>query len=80
MINHARKKYIQATISFLDLQNAFGEVHHHLLLKVLDYYHVPVELKSLIKDYYYDHAIFIGKDNYSTKLILARKVVYEVIV
>ena len=75
-----QRKNIQATITFLDLQNAFSEFHHHLLLKVLDYYHVPVELKSLIKDYYYDHAIFIGKDNYSTKLIFARKVVYEVTV
>ena len=64
IINHARKKQRQAIITLLDLQNAFGEVDHRLLLKVLDYHHVPVELKSLIKDYYHSYALSIGTGNY----------------
>ena len=32
-----------------------------------------VGLKSLIKDYYHNYAIFIGSGNYSTEPILARK-------
>ena len=55
------------------MQNAFGEINHHLLLKVLDYHHVPVELKSLIKDYYHNYAIYFGTDNYSTEPLLVRK-------
>ena len=39
------------------------------------YHHVPVELKSLIKDYYHNYAISFGTDNYSTESILVRKVV-----
>ena len=53
IINNARKKQSQALITLLDLQNAFGGVDHSLLLKVLDYHYVPVELKSLIKNYYH---------------------------
>ena len=77
IINHARKKQRQAIITLLDLQNAFGEVDHRLLLKVLDYHHVPVELKSLIKDYYHSYALSIGTGNYSTELILVRKGVLQ---
>lgn len=54
IINSARKKQWQAIMTLLELQSAFGEVDHHLLLKELDYDHVPVELKSLIKEYYHN--------------------------
>ena len=53
--------------------NAFGEANHSLLLKMLDYHHVPVKLKSLIKDYYDNYATFIGTGNYSTEPIFVRK-------
>ena len=53
--------------------NAFGEANHSLLLKMLDYHHVPMKLKSLIKDYYDNYAIFIGTGNYSTEPIFVRK-------
>ena len=59
------------------MQNAFGEVDHRLLLKVLGYHHVPVELKWLNKDYYHNHAMSIGTDNYWTKRILVRKGVLQ---
>ena len=64
IINHARKKQRQAIITLLDWQNEFGEVDHRLLLKVFDYHHVSVELKSLIKNYYHNYAISIETDNY----------------
>ena len=59
------------------MQNAFGEVDHRLLLKVLDYHHVSVELKSLIKDYYHNYAKSFGTDNYSKEPILVRKGVLQ---
>ena len=59
------------------MQNAFGEVDHRLLLKVLDYHHVLVELKSLIKNYYHNCAISIGTDNYSTEPMLVCKGVLQ---
>ena len=59
------------------MQNAFREDDHRLLLKLLDYHHVSVELKSPIKDYYRNYAISFGTDNYSTEPILVRKAVLQ---
>ena len=44
---------------------------------MLDYHHVPVELKSFIKDYYRNYAIPIGTDNYSTEPILVHNGVLQ---
>ena len=73
---HAGKKR-QALITLLELQNAFGKVDHHWLLKVLDCHYVPVELKSLIKNYYLNCAISTRTGNYSTEPILVRKGVLQ---
>ena len=60
MINHARKRQRDLFITLIDLRNAFGEVHHSLLNKVLEYHHVPSEVKSLIQNMYKDFHILIG--------------------
>ena len=39
--------------------------------------HVPVKLKLLIKDYYYNHATSIGTDDYSAEPIFVRKGVLQ---
>ena len=59
------------------MQNAFCEVDHRLLLKVLDCHHISMELKSMIKDYYHNYAISIETDNYSAQPILVRKGVLQ---
>ena len=60
MINHARKRQRDLFITLIDLRNAFGEVHHSLLNKVLEYHHVPNEVKSLIQNMYKDFHISVG--------------------
>lgn len=60
-------------ITLLDSQNAFVEVDHCLLLRVLDYHYVTVGLESLTKDYYHNYETSIGTDNHSTEPILVRK-------
>ena len=45
MIKHARKSQRDLLITLIDLRNAFGQVHHSLLSKVLEYHHVPSEVK-----------------------------------
>ena len=40
IIKHAKYKQRQIIIILLDLKNAFGEVDHKLLLKVLEYHHI----------------------------------------
>ena len=59
--------------NYLRLAECIRWSYHRLLLKVLDYHHVPVELKSLIKDYYHNYAISFGTENYSTEPIFVRK-------
>ena len=48
IIKHAKNKQRQIIITLLDLKNAFGEVDHKLLLKVLEYHHIPL-LSVLIR-------------------------------
>ena len=38
LINHARKKQKNLTITLIDLRNAFGEVHHNLIDTILEYH------------------------------------------
>ncbi len=52
IINKARTKQRSLIITLLDLKNAFGEVHHNLIYEVLDYYHIPVHIKDLIRSLY----------------------------
>ena len=57
----------------MDLKNAFGEVDHKLLLKVLEYHHIPDVIKLLITDYYENYAATIGTDTYITDPLIVGK-------
>ena len=57
----------------MDLKNAFGEVDQKLLLKVLEYHHIPDVTKLLITEYYKNYAITIGTDTYITDLLIVGK-------
>ena len=48
IINHIKDKQRQRIITLLDLKDAFEEVDHKLLLKVLEYHHIPDEIKLLV--------------------------------
>ena len=69
---HAKYRQHQVIITLLDLKNAFGEVDHKLLLKVLEYHHIP-DVKLLITDYYESYAITIGTDTYITDPLIVGK-------
>ena len=59
LIDHARNKQRQLIITLLDLKNAFGEVDHDLLNKVLEYHYLPQEIQSIITEYYQNYYITI---------------------
>ena len=46
----------------IDLKNAFGEVDHRLMLKVLEHQHLPPEIKTLITGYNDDYPISVDTD------------------
>ena len=77
IINNARIKQRQVIITLLDLKNAFGEVNHDLIIKALEYHHVPEELKVLIKNYYNGYNISIGTEDYTTDPIAVKKGVLQ---
>ena len=41
IINDARRRQRSVPITLIDLQNAFGEVHHNLIEFLLKYHHIP---------------------------------------
>ncbi|CAB4008393.1 Hypothetical predicted protein [Paramuricea clavata] len=54
---------------FIDLKNAFGEVHHNLIYEVLDYHHVPNHIKNLICSLYTDFQTSIITEQFNTPFI-----------
>ena len=76
-IKHAKNKQRQIIITLLDLKNTFGDVDHKLLLKVLEYRHIPDEIKLLINDYYKNYATTIGTDTYTTDPLIVREGVLQ---
>ena len=65
----------------MDLKNAYGEVDQKLLLKVLEYHHIPHTVKLLITDYYKNYTITIGTDLYITDpLIVGKGVVVNTVI
>ena len=77
IIKHAKNKQRQIIITLLDLKNAFGEVDHKLLLKVLEYHHIPDEIKRLINDYYKNYTITVGTETFSTDPLVVGKGVLQ---
>ena len=50
--NKARLKQRSVVSTLLDLNNAFGEVHHNLINSVLSYHHIPQTVQLLIANLY----------------------------
>ena len=73
MINKARFKQRSLTITLLDLRNAFGEVHHKLIQRILEYHYIPEEIQQLIVSLYQDfHTSVISKD-FATPFISVKR-------
>ena len=64
-------------VTLFDLKNAFGEVEHNLIMKILDYHYVPDEIKSIIWEYYHDYTISIGTKDYVTDPVIVGKGVLQ---
>ena len=59
IINDARCRQRSVPIKLIDLQNAFGEVHHNLIESVLKYHHILDDVISIIRSLYSDFHITI---------------------
>ena len=77
IINHSRKHHRSVTITLIDLENAFGEVHHSLIQSVLRYHHIPDEINWFVKLLYSDFRLSIITNDFCTKCIAAEKGVLQ---
>ena len=77
LVKHARKKQKQLVVTLLDLKNAFGEVHHELIKKILKYHHIPDEVISLVTSLYTDFVVSISTDEFTTNPIVVNRGVLQ---
>ena len=69
IINKARIRQRSLVITLLDLKNAFGEVYHILIKSVLDYHHIPDQIRAAIEKLYTDFQTSIITSEFSTPFI-----------
>ena len=77
IINDARRKQHSVTITLIDLQNAFGEVHHNLIDTVLKHHHIPDDVIKIIRSLYSDFHITILTNSFSSDFIKVGKGVLQ---
>ena len=70
LINHTRIKQRSLGITLLDLKNAFGEVHHSLIMEVRNYHHMPEEIQKLISSLYTGFHTSVITNSFATPFIL----------
>ena len=69
IIRKAKLKQKSLVITLLDLKNAFGEVHHNLIPKVLQYHHIPLYMQTIIRDLYPNFRTLIVPTSFCTPFI-----------
>ena len=77
VINNARVKQRSLHVTLLDLKNAFGEVNHNLLDCVFEYHHIPIKVRTLVRDLYTDFSTAIASDAFVTDFILVGRGVLQ---
>ena len=77
LINHARQKQRSITITLLDLKNAFGEVDHSLVAKILQYHHIPDHISFMINILYSDFSSAVITNSFVTRYIPVQKGVLQ---
>ena len=77
MINDARCRQRSVTITLIDLQNTFGEVHQNLIESVLKYNHIRDDVISIIRSLCSDFHIAILTNSFSSDYIKIGKGVLQ---
>ena len=77
IINKARIKQRSVVVTLLDLKNAFGEVHHNLIIKAMDYHHIPAHFQDLVSNLYTDFLTSIITNNLRSPAIPVKRGVLQ---
>ena len=52
LLKDAFQHHRQIIVSWIDLANAYGSIMHNLIQFALEWYHVPVQIREIIFNYY----------------------------
>ena len=77
ILHDAKKKQRSITVTLLDQRNAFGSIHHNLILFALRYHHVPHELLELFSSIYSDSYVTVAVEKCLTEPIKVEKGVLQ---
>ena len=77
VINNATVKQRSLHVTLLDLKNAFFEVNHNLLDCVFEYHHIPIKVRTLVRDLYTDFSTAIAFDAFMKDFILVGRWVLQ---
>ena len=77
VLGDAKRKHRSLAICWVDLANAYGSVHHSLILHALRHYHTPSKLTNLVEALYTGLAARINSAYWSTPLIPIQVGVYQ---
>ena len=69
LLDNAKNKQRGLVVTFVDLQNAFGEVNYNFLSFVLKFHHLPDEIVHLINNLYRGYQISIVTNIFITPTI-----------
>ena len=77
VIKSARRHKRSLAISWLDIANAYGSVHHSLIQFSLAHYHAPPEFSRLLQSWYTGLSATISANDWSTDPVPLRIGVYQ---
>ena len=62
--------------AWIDLENAYGSVHHDIIQFAMTHYYVPVQCQAIVKDLYRNLAVFVQSSLWRTDIIRFQKGVF----
>ena len=77
ILSEARRKHKSLAVSWLDLANAYGSVHHTLIQFAMKHYHAPPQLCMILESLYSDLSAAILTPEWSTPSIPLKIGVYQ---
>ena len=66
-IQEAKKTKESLNVVWLDLANAYGSVPHELLMKAMDFFYIPQEVQSIMKEYYDNFRMRSSTEDFTTE-------------
>jgi hypothetical protein len=77
VMRDAKRYQRTVVVTLLDLRNAFGEVHHNLIRKAMEYHHVAPELIEIFNGIYCNFCVTIAVNNSWTEPVVVERGVLQ---